>query len=129
MNKLLNKIKKRVIDNSGFACFFKEKIRVISEIEMLFILEEEFAKYVSGTNAGNGDWIPETKKVPGHTNNVTVTARNHKGELEVAVGWYEDWNDRWRVCFNDDYEFKCAEVIAWKESSDEPYQPGRCVPE
>lgn len=129
MKKLLDGIKKRIALEAGEASVYRENIRVISEKELKLILEEEFAKYVSGTNAGNGDWIPETKKVPGHTNNVTVTARNHKGELEVAVGWYEDWNDRWRVCFNDNYEFTCAEVIAWKESSDEPYQPGRCVPE
>ena len=123
MNKLLNKIKKRVIDNSGFACFFKEKIRVISEIEMLFILEEEFAKH-------NNGWIPVTERLPENNNNVRVTVTKC-GKPAVAIGWYNHDKEKWKVCLCHEDEFLyqySSLVVAWKENNDEPYQPEGGVP-
>ena len=116
MNKLFEKIKKRIALNATEACNYRENNRVISESELKYILEEEFFKH-------NNGWIPVKKAVPKHTENVMVTAINNKRETEVAVGWYENYNRRWKVCFDDDQDFRYAEVVAWKEKTEEPYQP------
>lgn len=122
MKKLFEKIKKRIIIDATEACAYRENTRVISEAEIKEILEEEFEKFVPDINVGDNDWIPVKERLPENNDNVRVTAIRQV-EPEVAVGWYNHNAKRWRVCFRNDYEFCFADVIAWKENADEPYQP------
>lgn len=81
-------------------------------------------EFVTDINVGNNGWIPVTERLPENNDNVRITVETHKG-LEVAVGWYNHNKGKWKVCPSDDEEFYyCGyTVIAWKENTDEPYNP------
>ena len=121
MNKLFERIKKRIALTATEACVYRENIKVISEAELKTILEEEF---VTDINVGGNDWIPVTERLPENNDNVRVTVEKNK-RLEVAVGWYNHNKGKWKVCPSDDEEFYyCGyKVVAWKEKTEEPYNP------
>lgn len=121
MNKVFERIKKRIALTATEACAYRENIRVISEAELKTILEEEF---VTDINVGNNGWIPVTERLPENNDNVRVTVEKNK-RLEVAVGWYNHNKGKWKVCPSDDEEFYyCGyKVVAWKENTEEPYNP------
>lgn len=125
MNRLLDKLKRRIMLAATEACAYRENIRVASEAELKGILEEEFANFVTDTNVGNNDWIPVTERLPENNDNVRITVETHKG-LEVAVGWYNHCKEKWKVCPSDDEEFYycySSGIVAWKENTDVPYNP------
>lgn len=121
MNKVFERIKKRIALTATEACAYRENIRVISEAELKTILEEEF---VTDINVGNNGWIPVTERLPKNNDNVRVTIERN-GRLEVGVGWYNHDKEKWKMCPSDDEEFfyYYGFVVAWKENTDEPYQP------
>lgn len=121
MNKVFERIKKRIVLTATEACAYRENIRVISEAELKTILEEEF---VTDINVGNNGWIPVTERLPKNNDNVRVTIERN-GRLEVGVGWYNHDKEKWKMCPSDDEEFfyYYGFVVAWKEIKDEPYNP------
>lgn len=126
MQKIFENIKKKVIISATEACAYRENTRVISEAELKEILEEEFANFVPDINVGDNGWIPCSEMLPENNDNVRVTVEKN-GDLEVAVGWYNHDKRKWKVCPSDDDEFHYygyGVVIAWKENTEEPYQPG-----
>lgn len=118
MNRLLDKIKKRIMFAATEACAYRENTRVISEAELKEILETELVKH-------NNGWIPVTERLPKNNDNVRVTVIRN-GKPAVAVGWYNHDKEKWKVCLCHEDEFLYLHgnlVVAWKENNDEPYQP------
>ena len=114
MNKRLGKI----MEKAGRAFIeatkaYEDAIRLISEAE------NEYKTMQIPKN----DWIPVSERLPENDNNVRVTAVLNNGELATGFGWYNRIYESWRVCLDDDNVFYWNEVVAWKENTDEPYQP------
>lgn len=74
------------------------------------------------------DWIPTTTDVPRDDDEVLLTIRTSKGDLEVVTGWYskaefDDEDSFWcRSRFGGETIWKDEEVLAWM-AFPEPYKP------